>query len=90
MRAMIVLAAVPFLLALSLPVPAAADWYETQVTRTQDDSRKPRVTFDRNDDLHVLWEEAGDIRHQLFTGAGWGEVETVGSGSGFDHWMCLN
>ena len=91
MRALLlVLVAIPGLLAATVAGPAAADWHEIQITQTQEDSRRPRVTFDRSDDLHVLWEEAGEIRHQLYTVLGWGEVETVGTGSGFDHWTCLS
>jgi hypothetical protein len=89
MRALLVLATVPALVASNLAVPAAAEWYETQVTQTQEDSRRPRLAFDRSDYLHVLWEEAGEIRHQLYTDTGWQEVETLGTGSGLDHWMCL-
>jgi hypothetical protein len=90
MRALLVLAVVPGLLAANLAGPAAADWHETQVTQTPEESRRPRVTFDRDDDLHVLWEEAGEILHRLHTDTGWEEVEIVGTGSGFDHWMCLS
>lgn len=89
MRALPPIAAVPFLLLTVLSNPAPAEWYETRLTETPTDARRPTPTFDANDDLHVLWEEAGEIRHRMYAGASWGDVDVVGTGSLYDRWTCL-
>ena len=81
--------AVAGLLAMMFAGPVAAEWYETRITATPDPSTRPDVTFDAEDGLHILWEEAGEIRHLEHSDSGWGEVEVVGTGSGFDRFTCL-
>lgn len=89
MRAWPPIAAIPLLLLLIVNSPAPAEWYETRLTETPTDARRPTVTFDAADDLHVLWEEAGEIRHRLYAEASWGDIDLVGTGSDYDRWTCL-
>jgi len=90
MRAKLALALLPGLITMILAGPVAAEWFVERVTDTTDDSRHPTATYDRDDDLHLIWEEGNQILHRIRYATGWAEIDTVGTtSSGYDRWTCL-
>ncbi len=90
MRARLILAVLPALLTMILAGPVVADWYVERATETAADSRRPTGTFDRDNDLHLLWEEGGNVLHRIRYVTGWTPIDIIGAGSGYDHWTCWN
>lgn len=88
MRKWIAILVATLALLLVLAEATEASWYETRVTQTPLPSTEPRVTFDAWADLHVFWEEGGQILHRAHTGLGWEDVEVVGTGGDFDISTC--
>jgi len=90
MRAPLALAAGAILLAMTVAGSAGATWYETRITQSPDAATRPIVTYDDDNILHVIWEEAGEIRHVAHTEEGWTDVDVVGTGFGVSHYTCLS